>query len=114
MDGQRHQRSELAARWTPRFANYILDAAQRTLVGREGEQGNALGEEGATRTPEEGWEAYPVAIEEGVLAPEEVLHRQLKQMGAEGERYDYILFEGEARMLPRRVRATLAHLHVAT
>lgn len=48
-----------------------------------------------------------------MLTPEEVLKRQMKQMGAEGERYDYILFEGEARMLPRRTRATLAHLHVA-
>ena len=51
----------------------------------------------------------PVEVEEGVLTAEEVLKRQLKKMGAEGERYDYVQFEGEARMLPRRTRATLAH-----
>lgn len=36
---------------------------------------------------------------EGVITPEEVLRRQMRQMGAEGERYDYVLFEGNARLL---------------
>lgn len=41
-----------------------------------------------------------------MFSPEKVLKRQMKQMGAEGERYDYVVFEGDARMLPRRTRAT--------
>lgn len=62
----------------------------------------------------DGWEANPVEVEAmgGVLTPEEVLRRQLNSMGAEGERYDYINFEGTSRTLPRRLRSTLAHLHV--
>ena len=53
-----------------------------------------------------GWEIYPIEVEEGMFSPEKVLKRQMKQMGAEGERYDYVVFEGDARMLPRRTRAT--------
>lgn len=47
----------------------------------------------------DGWEANPVEVEAmgGVLTPEEVLRRQLNSMGAEGERYDYINFEGTSR-----------------
>ena len=63
--------------------------------------------------PLELWGAYPVEVEEGVITPEEVLRRQMRHMGAEGERYDYVQFEGNARLLPRRTRATLAHLRVA-
>ena len=56
------------------------------------------------------WFSYAV---EGVLTPEEVLKRQMASMGMEGERFDFITFEGAARALPRRIRSTLAHLHVA-
>ena len=34
VDGVRHHRSELAARWTKDFAKYILQAAQLALAGR--------------------------------------------------------------------------------
>lgn len=47
------------------------------------------------------------------MTPEEALRQQLTQMGASGERYDYVTFEGAAGALPRRIRAMLAHLHVA-
>ena len=105
VDGRLERRSTLAGRWTKQFAKYILEAAQVCLAGRPGY---------TRRDPvPASYDALPVALEEGVLTPEEVLRRQMKQMGAEGERYDYILFESEARMLPRRTRATLAHLHVA-
>lgn len=49
---------------------------------------------------------------EGVVTPEEVLRQQLQATGMEGENYDFIHFEGEARSLPRKVRSMLAHLHV--
>ena len=110
--GRRRQRSELAACWTKDFATYILQAAQKSLAGRPStlEPPHVLE---VSPVDEEGYDILPVEIEEGILTAEEVLKRQLRQMGAEGERYDYIQFEGEARMLPRRTRATLAHLHVA-
>ena len=111
VDGVRQHRSELAARWTKDFAKYILQAAQLALAGRPmGWEPPFVKEPSSPEA--EGHDAMPVEVEEGVTA-EEVLKRQLKKMGAEGERYDYVQFEGEARMLPRRTRATLAHLHVA-
>lgn len=83
------RRSALAARWTPKF---ILEAAQLCLPGQE--------THGSEDPVPAIYDTLPVAIEEGVLTPEEASKRQMKQMGAEGERYDYIIFEAEARMLP--------------
>ena len=59
-----------------------------TLAGCPGDHEDLKGRV-ARRAPSDEREAFRVAIEEGVVT----------QMGAEGERYDYILFEGEARML---------------
>lgn len=109
--GKWRRRSTLAAAWTPRLADHILEAAEKSWRG-------AISACVATRRlaePQVGseWLAFPVEPEAGVLTPEEVLRRQLNQMGAAGDRYDYVvIFEGEARGLPRRVRTTLAHLHV--
>ena len=53
------------------------------------------------------WLTVPAELQQGVLTPEEVLRRQLAQMGSAGDRYAYVTFEGNARGLPRRIRATL-------
>lgn len=108
--GKWRRRSTLAAAWTPRLADHILGAAERSWR-------DAISACVTTRRlaePQVGseWLTFRVEPEAGVLTPEEVLRRQLNQMGAAGDRYDYVIFEGEARGLPRRVRTTLAHLHV--
>ena len=114
VEGRLENRSKIAARWTRDFAKYILHAAQVCLAGRPLRPDDDPIPGHPSPSPErEGWPAYPIEVEEGVLTPEEVLKRQMKQMGAEGERYDYVMFEGDGRLLPRRLRATLAHLHVA-
>ena len=121
LDGETVSRSTVAARWTREFATYILQAAQKSLAAEalreqdplEGDQTPTGGQPRQGSYPMELWGAYPVEVEEGVVTPEEILRRQMRQMGAEGERYDYVLFEGNARLLPRRTRAILAHLHVA-
>eukprot|EP00913_Durusdinium_trenchii_P029093 g27278.t1 len=111
--GKWESRSAIAARWTRSFAKYILKAAQICLAGRPLRvDDDPLPVDRSPSPGRGGWPVYPIEVEEGVLSPEEVLKRQMKQMGAEGERYDYVVFEGDARMLPRRTRATLAHLHV--
>ena len=121
LDGETVSRSTIAAKWTKKFATYILKAAQTSLAAealREQDplEGDRTPPGGGARQgsyPLELWGAYPVEVEEGMITPEEALKRQMRHMGAEGERYDYVQFEGNARLLPRRTRATLAHLHVA-
>lgn len=116
-EGRWQKRSTLASRWPEKLAQHILWSAERTYFMRAedviDEQSDV---EWSLTEPVkgEGWETNPVDVEAagGVLTPEEVLRRQLSQMGAEGDRYDYINFEGTSRSLPRRLRQTLAHLHV--
>ena len=115
--GKWQRRSTLAAKWTDKLATHVLTSAERALFYRQKEAVRNEPEiEWSLAEPNkgEGWEVNPVEVEEkgGVLTPEEVLRRQLNSMGAEGERYDYINFEGTSRGLPRRLRSTLAHLHV--
>lgn len=108
--GKWQRRSTLAAAWPNKLADHILKAAEDSWKGAI----SACGQPCRISEPNQGneWLTVPVEIQGGVLTPEEVLRRQLNQMGAAGDRYDYVTFEGEARGLPRRVRATLAHLHV--
>eukprot|EP00435_Cladocopium_sp_Y103_P017212 s2419_g4.t1 len=109
--GRWQRRSTLAAVWPVALADHILKAAENTWAPAisAGVSTWRLAEPHTGRE----WLTVPVEMQpEGVLTPEEVLRRQLNQMGAAGDRYDYVTFEGDARGLPRRVRATLAHLHV--
>ena len=87
--GRWRRRSELAARWTNRLADHILNAAEKSLHGAisAGEQPCRLAEPNNGRM----WLTVPVEVQGGVLTPEEVLRRQLNQMGAAGDRYDYVM-----------------------
>eukprot|EP00435_Cladocopium_sp_Y103_P053936 s805_g17.t1 len=109
-NGKWQRRSTLAAAWPNGLADHILAAAERTWKGAI----SACVTTWRLAEPQNGseWLTVPVEPEGGVLTLEEVLRRQLNQMGAAGDRYDYVTFEGEARGLPRRLRTTLAHLHV--
>ena len=116
-EGKWQRRSSLASRWTEKMAKHILWSAERALFMRQEQEireQSGIEWELAEPVKGEGWEAFPVDVDVGggVLTPDEVLRRQLQSMGAEGERYDYINFEGTSRALPRRLRSTLAHLHV--
>eukprot|EP00435_Cladocopium_sp_Y103_P025154 s849_g6.t1 len=132
VNGVWKRRSELASAWTAGLANHVLKAAEAAIFKEETDDEDVLvsipvesdGEvevspelrelldfEGDT-DPTMQW-TLPVEVEGGVLTPEEVLKRQLRQFGAEGDEYDYITFEGQAKLLVRRVRRVLAHLHVA-
>ena len=44
--------------------------------------------------------------------PEENLRKALQENGATGERFDFVTFEGPSLQQPRRLRHTVAHLHV--
>eukprot|EP00435_Cladocopium_sp_Y103_P012273 s3261_g3.t1 len=108
--GRWQKRSTLAASWTNQLADHILQAAEAVWKGAI----SACVTTWRLAEPQGGsdWLTVPAEVQQGVLTPEEVLRRQLTQMGAAGDRYDYVTFEGNARGLPRRIRATLAHLHV--
>ena len=54
-------------------------------------------------------EAVPVELEP---TPEGQLRQHLQQQ-EHGTRYDYISFSGNAAMVNKTLRSTLAHLHVA-
>ncbi|CAE7240505.1 TY4B-J, partial [Symbiodinium sp. CCMP2592] len=100
------KRSQVAAEWTPRFCDHVLDAAEDTLLRRTPEAGNwSLAAE--TTGPQ--WEAAPVSSGGNV---EENLREQLSKNAMTGSRYDYISFEGEEAQQPRRLRAMVAHVHV--
>ena len=45
--------------------------------------------------------------------PDEGLRQELTKYSMTGERYDFVCFDGSANQQPRRLRALVAHLHVA-
>ena len=102
------RRSTLAARWPRRLAEHVLETAQAYLQRppRDADLAWKLHEPTASKD----W--IEVMVVEDLATPEEVLRRQLQEQGAEGQRFDYVTFEGTARGLPRKLRSTLAHLHV--
>lgn len=108
-EGRWWRRSTLAARWTKELADHILRSAERVWHATNVVQPWSLAE----TTLGQQWLTVPVEVQGGIMTPEEALRQQLTQMGASGERYDYVTFEGAAGALPRRIRAMLAHLHVA-
>eukprot|EP00435_Cladocopium_sp_Y103_P038363 s129_g10.t1 len=108
-EGKWQRRSTLAAQWTPMLADHILRSAEATW-----HETNVVGKWSLSeKTCSNQWLTVPVEAQGGAMTPEEALRQQLTQMGAAGERYDYVTFEGAAGALPRRVRSMLAHLHVA-
>ena len=131
VEGKWRKRSEMASAWTAKLANHVLKSAEAAIYKEETEDEDVLVSlpvdsptTPTTRAIEEetsDWEdmdpkyrrwTFPVEAEGAVLTPEEVMKRQMRQFGATGEEYDYITFEGQAKLLVRRVRRVLAHLHV--
>eukprot|EP00435_Cladocopium_sp_Y103_P034992 s364_g9.t1 len=104
-DGKWHRRSTLAGGWTRRWCDHILRAFEKSQ--EPGREIPTKLHQGSKCKP-----VFDINAVEGVVTPEEVLRQQLQAVGAEGENFDFIHFEGEARALPRRVRRMLAHLHV--
>lgn len=105
------RRSTLAASWTPQFCDWLLNGLEKLLS--EGAQPVKLAmhaEVPANRI----WEAVPVEIEtseEGQLRQE--MARQQTALHDYSTKYEYISFAGTAALLNKRMRSTLAHLHVA-
>ncbi|CAL1141583.1 unnamed protein product [Cladocopium goreaui] len=100
------RRSTLAAEWTPEFCGWLLDGLE--AVQEEAAQTFHLElhrEVPITKI----WEAVPVELEP---TPEGQLRQHLQQQ-EHGTRYDYISFSGDAAMVNKTMRSTLAHLHVA-
>lgn len=104
-EGTWQRRSTLAGAWTKPWCQHILRAFEKAQATEE-EVPMKL-HQGFNNKPN-----FDVNAVEGVVTPEEVLRQQLQATGMEGENFDFIHFEGEARSLPRKVRRMLAHLHV--
>ena len=105
--GKWWKRSELAGRWPKKLAQHVLQAAEAAL------QRPAEDEREAWKLHQHvGGAQWFTAAVEGMVTPEEALRQQLQKVGAEGERFDFVTFEGSARALPRKLRSMLAHLHV--
>lgn len=107
IDGQTWNRSTLAGAWPRALCDRILRAAHRTLQRIEAIEPWTLADPVSNARI---WEAHVVRSGEVV---EEGLRHHLQELGAGGNRYGYITFEGEGQQVPRRIRATLAHLHSA-
>jgi len=100
------RRSTLAAEWTPDFCGWLLDGLE--AIQEEAAQTFHL--ELHREVPfTKVWEAVPVELEP---TPEGQLRQHLQQQ-EHGTRYDYISFSGDAAMVNKTMRSTLAHLHVA-
>ena len=110
-DGKWKRRSALASIWPPALCQHILKAAEVALRARAEKQVNvtylALHEE----SPEgDFWETVPVICSQ---TPDEAMRTALSKFSCDGSRYDYITFDGPALTLPKKIRKTLAHIHVA-
>ena len=98
------KRSTLAAEWTDEFCDWLLDGLECLWTTTD----VALSWSDQVPTNQV-WESVPVEIED---SPEGQLRQQLEL--ADGKRrYDYISFNGSSALQPKRLRSTLAHLHVA-
>ena len=99
------KRSTLAAQWPEGFCDWLLDGLEALK-----EENSHVRIELHQPTPDTRiWEAVPVEIEP-------TAEGQLRQQMAAVDglhRYDYISFLGASSGLGKKVRSTLAHLHVA-
>ena len=103
--GKWRNRSALAGAWTPELCRHILRAAQKSLMQVVGVPRCALHAEGE---PGQFYEAHAVGSGQ---VPEEELRKQMGELGVAADRYGYITFEGVGQQVPRRIRATVAHIH---
>ena len=105
------RRSTLAASWTTQFCDWLLDGLEALLV--EGAQQVHIPMHEAVPSNRI-WETVPVEIEtseEGQIRQE--MARQQNALHDFSTKYEYISFAGTAALLNKRMRSTLAHLHVA-
>ena len=119
-DGRSVPRSTWASRFTPKLARHILTAARKALDAGCTRDALAVTKATAHQPREQGLEADPSVNEE--LAFQQKIHDLLNKMQREederqgdthelGARYEYISFEGAAKMLPRPLRNMVAKLH---
>lgn len=100
------KRSTLAGEWSTPFCQWMLGGIERALEEAAHECNISLAEP----TPMNRiWESVPVDVED---TPEGQLRQQMALHDYDSK-YDYISFAGTAALLNKRMRATLAHLHVA-
>ena len=105
-EGRRWNRTALASIWPEPLCRHILGSAETTLRETWPINHQALHAECA----ESRWETAPVRSGD---VPEERLRQEMNALGQGTDRYGYITFEGEGQAVPRRVRASVAHLHSA-
>ena len=99
------KRSTLAGEWTTPFCKWMLDGIERALE----EAAHTCQVAITDPTPNNRiWETVPVDVED---TPEGL--RQQLALHDYDTKYDYISFAGTAALLSKRMRSTLAHLHVA-
>lgn len=100
------KRSTLAGEWSTPFCQWMLGGLERALEEAAHECNISLAEP----TPMNRiWESVPVDVED---TPEGQLRQQMALHDYDSK-YDYISFAGTAALLNKRMRSTLAHLHVA-
>ena len=102
--GATWRRSQLASRWPARLCDHLLGAAQH-VWSQEVREVHLL----EPFAPHEPHYALPVEAE---VSPEAEMRKQMEKIDGQGNRYDYIYFMGEARMLPYRIRQVVSQLHV--
>ncbi len=107
IEGKTWNRSTLAGAWPKALCDRILQAAYRTLQRIEKVESWHLA------NPVNNHRIWEINVVRSGEVPEEGLRHQLQELGAGGDRYGYITFEGEGQQVPRRIRSTIAHLHSA-
>ncbi|CAE7522180.1 unnamed protein product, partial [Symbiodinium necroappetens] len=106
-DGGWARRSDMAARWPDKFCSCLLQAAEHAL--KQVKEAGPWAVHEATCGPQ--WETT-LAVSSSTV-PDEGLCQELPKYSMTGERYDFVCFDGAANQQPRRLRALVAHLHVA-
>ncbi|OLP94024.1 EF-hand domain-containing protein 1 [Symbiodinium microadriaticum] len=103
-----HAGSGPSSGWPARLCRHVLAAAEQSLMANR--EASYLGLADAVPSSEARiWETAPVS---SASVPEENLRKALQENGATGERFDFVTFEGPSLQQPRRLRHTVAHLHV--
>ena len=100
------RRSTLAGEWTSGFCKWLIDGIERALEEAAMEVHISMHDSVPSNRV---WDTVPVEVEE---TPEGQLRQQMALHDYESK-YDYISFCGTAALLGKRLRASLAHLHVA-
>ena len=110
VDGRWVNRTSLAGIWPVQLCRHILRAAWKALTKIEKIPPWSLADPvGESKL----WEGHEINAVSSGLVPEENLRQELQSLGAGGDRYGYITFEGEGQQVPRRIRSAVAHLHAA-